>query len=166
MRKNNYPWSKGVGAAFALLSAVLLYIAYRICHEWVLLLFSIGALVCGIPMLSYEGQKRLHYVYSEVAGHLEAGTPPENYDKIIWIATVEIFGFLWLIFPVIVAFCDDLWKYIAFPIVTAVICTAFINEWVYTFIGWGKKYVAIQLSANFILLAAAIMYRFTALDVI
>lgn len=159
MRKNNYPWSKGVGAAFALLSAVLLYIAYRICHEWVLLLLSFGVLGYGITKLNYEGQKRLHYIYSEAAGHLEAGTPPDNYDRIIWRATVEIFWFLWLVFPIIVAFGGDLYIYVGVPIVTAVICTAFINKWVYTFIGWGKRYAAIQLTAHAVLLSAAMLYR-------
>lgn len=159
MRKTNYPWSKGAGAAFALLSGILLYFTYRICHEWILLFFSIGAFILGVPMLAIEGKKKLYYVLSEVEGHRKNGTEPDNYDRIILIATLELFGIPWLILPVIIAFCGDLYMYVGMHIATVLICTSIINKDIYYSIGWEKKYTALQIIIQTALISAALIIK-------
>lgn len=162
MRKNKHPWSKGAGAVFALFSAVLLCVAYRVCHEWILLLLAIAAVVLGVPMLALEGQKKLRYVEAEVAGHIEAGTPPENYDKIIWLGTLEIFGFMWVLMPVIIAFCGDLWLCVGIFVAVIIACVTAINYGIYDYIGWGKRYVLLQILIHPALIGAAVLYRILA----
>lgn len=159
MRKTNYPWSKGAGAVFALFSAVLLYVAYRVCREWILLLAAIAAVVYGVPMVALEGQKKLRYVEAEVAGHREAETPPENYDRMIRIGTLEVFGFMWILMPVVIAFCGDLWKYVGFHVTVVIACVTAIDYGFYDSIGWGKKYLLLQLAVHASLTAAAVAYR-------